>query len=232
MTEFTFRLICLGIPGAICYFFLAKITGRRGRNSLELTYQILIYSVLSYLLVDLVRGTLNCLFTIELVPLTPIIFSTQNFLTSRQIASAALSGGLLAFLLAFAMKRAWLNRFAISCKIFNRLGDEDLWHFFHSLPASEKTGGWLYLRDHKLNLVYYGEIRYWSESAHLRMANADLREAIIMNVSVYTNDSREHLYDTPILYVARKCDELTIEGIKPKSELKGKAAESKTLEQK
>jgi hypothetical protein len=83
-----------------------------------------------------------------------------------------------------------------------RFGDEDVWDFVHRSP--DVRGGWVVVRDHKLNLYYYCWIQAFSDSGKER-------ELLLRDVDVYDNASAEWRYKTPVMYLSRKQDELTIE---------------------
>ncbi len=63
--------------------------------------------------------------------------------------------------------------------------------------------GWVTVRDHKLDLYYYGWIEAWSDSG-------EERELILREVEVYKNSTAEFLYESDVIYISRKHDDLTI----------------------
>ena len=76
-----------------------------------------------------------------------------------------------------------------------------MWEYFHN---SLEYGRWVFVRDHKLDLVYFGWIETFSESG-------EKRELLISEVEVYSNQRDERLYAIPVMYVARERHDLTIE---------------------
>ncbi len=83
---------------------------------------------------------------------------------------------------------------------FKRSGDEDIWYLFHDGQTRE----WVYVRDHRTNLLYYGSILAYSDSERER-------ELILEDVDVYTNDTVERLYAVKTMYVSRSSHDLSIE---------------------
>ena len=53
ITEFTFRLMLLGIPGIGCYFLLKKLIGKIGADMVESVLSIFVLSILCYLSADI-----------------------------------------------------------------------------------------------------------------------------------------------------------------------------------
>jgi len=75
------------------------------------------------------------------------------------------------------------------------------------LSLDETNGGWVYVRDGKTDLTYYGYISAFSDSHQER-------ELLLSDVDVYgTNDlnDMELYYSVDYLYIARNRDDLTIE---------------------
>ena len=69
------------------------------------------------------------------------------------------------------------------------------------MPATN----WVFVRDHKLDLVYFGCVRVFSESK-------DERELILDDVEVHTNTRpSEKLYCAKAMYLSRNRYDLTIE---------------------
>ncbi len=60
------------------------------------------------------------------------------------------------------------------------------------------------MRDHKLDLVYFGWIEVFSDSEKER-------ELLLRDVKVYSNTTGEHLYDASVIYIARDRYDLTLE---------------------
>lgn len=118
------------------------------------------------------------------------------------IAPSCVIGSIFAMLASFIHNRRLLNRLGGKLGVSRRIGDEDLWEV---LLTDDVTNEWLFVRDHKLNLVYFAHPALYSESQMQR-------ELVLTDVSVYNNlDTSTPLYETKILYLSRQSDELTIE---------------------
>lgn len=118
---------------------------------------------------------------------------------TSEIGWACLIAVALAAIASCQHSNKWISRFSRLLHMSKRIGDEDIWEYFHE---SDKIV-WVFVRDHKLNLIYYGAVAQYSDSERER-------ELIIQDVSVYTADT-EHLYDTPALYVCRDKYDLSLE---------------------
>jgi hypothetical protein len=124
--------------------------------------------------------------------------------TTSELTGGVLSAFALCLLLSYLHRYNALNFIAQVIRATNRYGDEDVWHFFHNAPERQKNDGWVFVRDHKLDLVYYGYINVWSESGKQR-------ELVLSDVSVFHNKSGDELYSSDVVYLSRNAEDLTIE---------------------
>lgn len=63
---------------------------------------------------------------------------------------------------------------------------------------------WITVRDSENNIMYDGFVRAFSD-------NSKETELLLEDVSVYKNDSGEHLYDTNVLYLSLNRGKISIE---------------------
>jgi hypothetical protein len=144
------------------------------------------------------------------------IFSDQKSVKYYDILGATATSFILAFIISYLYRFNILNRIGQKIGATFRYGDEDVWHYFHRAPEIQKNEGWIFVRDHKCNLVYYGFISVWSESEKNR-------ELILSDVTVYTNDEGIELYTSDHIYLSRNIDDLTIEVPKQQNKEKDNA---------
>jgi hypothetical protein len=205
ITEFTIQIIIIGIPGIFCYFIASKLIGKIGKDNVESFLAIFLFSILSYLFFGLSLSLYNYIFC-KSVPNDIIqkIFINQKSVTANDILGATLTSFILAIVLSYLYRFNCLNRFGQKIGATFRYGDEDVWHYFHRAPEIEKNDGWIYVRDHKYNLIYYGYVSVWSESDKSR-------EIILTDVTVYNNNDGAELYSSQHVYLSRNADEISIE---------------------
>lgn len=205
MTEFTFGLLVIGTPGAVCYFLCQKLIGKPKRTTLEVILLIFLFAVLGYALASFTMAAASMLlgngFRSELLESALHARLTPTLGQTVQVVAA---GVVLAYLLSYLARFNVVNLIGQKIGATRRYGDEDVWHYFHNAPDDQKNGGWIMVRDLRAGLVYYGAISTWSDSGMER-------ELVLYDVSVYTNDGAEHLYDVAHLYVSRDRHDLTIE---------------------
>jgi hypothetical protein len=222
LSSLVIRLIFLAFPGVVAYKLYKRLRGRSPKRQWEDVLDIAIFSVASYLLLMLIsticnygmstlfRGKTSTSITqpwatsidnAAETTFAPFLDETKK-LSWTQILLAALCAIPIAYGSSRVPKLRWINRFGQWSGCTLRYGDEDLWEFFHE---GQGYGKWLYVRDHKLDLLYYGAVENFSETEKTR-------ELILANVSVFRNDCpTAPLYFTEKMYLVRRRDDITIE---------------------
>ncbi len=205
MTEFTVKLLILGLPGIICYFLWQKLIGRREKTTVEVILYVFVYTILAYMLVyayeSLVYFAVGGQFDSQA---KTILLGEDWEVTPQLMLRAICAGVVLAYLLAYCVRYNIANRLGQRIRATQRYGDEDVWHYFHNAPQDQKNEGWVMVRDLKTDLTYHCYISVWSESGMDR-------ELVLSDVSVYSSSTAEYLYDAQHIYLSRARDELTIE---------------------
>jgi hypothetical protein len=205
ITEFTFRILILGIPGILSYFLLGRLIRWREKDTALTIFCIFLLGTLSYLAYSAYYLYWAYCYGKPL-SLTPIqeLFSASGNLSALHIAGTCIASFYLSLVISYAQKEKLFNRMGQRMRITTRHGDEDVWEFFHNSPLGEKNNGWVYIRDHKENLLYYGYISAWSETE-------SIREVVLSRADVYDDSDGRHMYSVAQLYLARQPEDLSIE---------------------
>lgn len=212
ITEFTFRLMLLGIPGICCYFLLKKLIGKIGADITESVLSIFVLSIFCYLAADIfsiLPHLLPCLpWHSEATDFGLIrsLLSDSKLINDKAILVTTLFSAPVAGLVSILYRKKIWNRLCQKLKLTNRFGDEDVFNYLLDAERPD-TLGWFIVRDHKEELVYYGAITAWSDEGRDR-------ELTLSEVDVYSNEGdgkMDKLYSCPTLYLCRKRDDITIE---------------------
>lgn len=210
MSEFTVSIIIIGLPGIIIYFFSKKLIGITKHSNIEIVFLVFLYSILSYALIGFIEGLINLIFNGKFLSETAsIIFSNKPKIDIIIILKGVFSSVILSYLLSYGARYNFINIIGQKINATLRYGDQDVWHYFHNAPEEQKNDGWLFVRDYKENLAYHCYISVWSDSGMDR-------ELVISDVTVYTNDTAEYLYETDHLYLSRRREDISIE-VPPKN---------------
>ncbi len=210
VSSLAIRIIFLLLPGAIAATLYWKLKGRATRKDWEDFLEVIIFSIISYLLYALITYILSFfnfiwnIFGLRAKEFTyfQAFFSDAVPLDLTEVFYASLLSIPLAVVAAYSYKYKTINKVGQKIGATTRFGDEDIWDFFHHSPAIR--GNWTTVRDHKLKLYYLCWIQAFSDTGKER-------ELLLREVDVYNDDTGECLYKTDVMYLSRKNDELTIE---------------------
>lgn len=191
------RLVVLVLPGLVGSLFYRKLRGGRQQKDWRDLAEITLFALSSYAL----YGAALELFAAEGPVALKALFDEGVPVRWTEVVVASFISVGLAVLVSYVNEWKLINRFGKYIGATWRYGDEDVWEHFHN---SSEYGRWVFVRDHKLDLVYFGWIDTFSESGAER-------ELLISDVEVYSNEDGERLYEVPVLYVARDRHDFTIE---------------------
>jgi hypothetical protein len=208
---FLIRIVLLVIPGLAGYktFRILQSTGKSRKKIKDWQdfLSIVFISVLSYGLLFLVYMLITAIVaTIGKINISLSVTSIDALVNERvslnffEIVYASLLAMFLGLLSGIFYNKKILFRIARSLHITQHYGDDDVWSFVTNSDDVE----WLFVRDHKVGLVYYGSLSVFSESD-------EKRELLLEDVDVFNNANGKKLYHTDSLYICRGDDELTLE---------------------
>lgn len=198
------RLILLILPGIISWMLFNKLVSRVIRTKWEDLCEIIVFSVIIYSVFAIVVKIFGWIGWLGYnVTFFETVLDEKATVVWYEILVASLIGLPVAFIASYVHSNKLINKFGRLLKVTRKFGDQDVWDFFHNLPE-EPEYEWVYVRDHKTNLLYFGCIHAYSDSEKER-------ELLMGDVDVYTNDEGELLYKTKMLYLCRHRYDLTIE---------------------
>jgi hypothetical protein len=198
------RVVVLVLPGLVGSLFYRKLRGGRQQKDWRDLAEITLFALSSYALYG---AALEVFATAEGPVALEALFDESVPVRWTEVVIASLVSVGLAVGASYVQRFKLINWIGRKIGATHRFGDEDVWEYFHNSPD---TGSWLYVRDHKEELVYYGWLEAYSESG-------DDRELLLSDVEVYSDETDEPLDTVPLLYVSRDAYDFTIE-IPPKDQ--------------
>ncbi|MHC4439565.1 MAG: hypothetical protein ACYS3S_19585 [Planctomycetota bacterium] len=201
---FLVRVIFLAVPGIVCYMLFRKLAGRSKCQKWEEWCKIILFSLIIYGTYSLLVWILGffCWGKGELVFFKAILDEYEPIKWS-EIIIASLIGVPVALIATTIQTYRVVNFLGRKIRVTKRSGDDDVWDYFHNLPDTPEHE-WVFVRDHKTGLVYFGFIRAYSESEKER-------ELLLGDVDVYASGKDEILYRRVMLFLCRDKKDLTIE---------------------
>jgi len=213
MSELTLKIIVLLIPGGIGAIILERLTVHKPWTSFRFILNSILIGVFSYLFLQIIVLIIYysgvCL-KIEMSSYSKDLRIWDN-LNDRpgipyfEVICSSFFGLLLGLLLTKADTKKWLNNFAKKQDLSYKYGDENLYYYFLNL---EETN-YVYVRYIKYNMTYLGNVVSFSEAD-------DFKELVLSNVSVYSYDQSELLYEIAEIYLSLPKDDVIIESAQTK----------------
>lgn len=202
LDNFILRLFLLSLPGIITLYVFRMLKGKNAnKKDWEDIFEIAVFSLLSYLLFYLLVEANNLVLSKnDKVVFLSALFNSNIQIYWPEIIWTSILGFILAFIISAADTYKIVNKIGRILKVTSRYGDEDVWEFFHNM----KEVVWIYVRDHKYDLVYYGRVQLHSDTERER-------ELLINDVEVYRNSDGEFLYSTKSIYLCRDKYDISLE---------------------
>jgi hypothetical protein len=201
------RLAILLIPGIAGYklYKIARVSGWTGKliNRWEHLLYILLYSIVSYITLYNIQKIISVFTGREFknLNLYTMIDGTMS-IDYNELAFALIISLFIGLLAAVNYNKKWMYKLLNKINITNHYGDEDIW----SLVLNDCNVRWVFVRDHKLALVYKGYIQRFSESH-------EMREIYLTDVDVYDYEKEDSIYSVEAMYICRDDSEISIEPI-------------------
>jgi len=206
LSDFAIKLILLFLPGIISFLIINILTNHKEFKF----YFILIYSLLLgflnyfiyYLIIYLFNYIAKCfnLNFYKTVTFFDFINGILNKVDFFEIIIVCIVSIPVGFLFVIFINHNFLNTFAHHIKSTKKYSEVDVW----SHLMNTKIPGWVYIRDIKNNLVYYGYIKVFSDST-------EQDELFLKDVKVFRNSDAKFLYEIPGLYLCNSRKNMIIE---------------------
>lgn len=207
VSDLTVRLIVLLIPGILAALIVEKLTHHRPWSAFTFALNSVLLGFGSYAFHQLIL----CVWELKALssesPYNPktITFWTSLFdkdtsISLAEVALTCIFAVIIGYLVSASIHHKLVFRIAKQFGVSNKFGDEDVWAYF----LNSKDVEWIWVRDHSRGLVYEGWVQLFS-------VTTTIRELLLREVRVYTNDSSEFLYEVPAMYISRATPDITIQ---------------------
>lgn len=216
ITELVWKLFLLLFPGIITTFIYRSIATSRKYSPFEFTILSATFGIGVFILMELCISLFNILSCIYKgqnliwglnLTVWDTLFGNGGNINKMEIFFSYLAAFPLSLIIAGICQKDWIFNLLKKIGLTNRYGDDDVWAKF---LADEV---WMIIRIPSTNLAYFGYAIYFSDSG-------EKRELVLKDVSVYTNDAFEKLYEKDKVYLELKENDYSIE-IEKKEEQDG-----------
>lgn len=228
LSEFTFRLLFLFLPGIISLVIVKRLIVSKDTTPFYFTLYSFVLGVLSYLTLSIVMylyvwvrkiiSSSNVVYRKDIV-FFEVLFDAKPEPETFEVLWACFISIVLGIAISAAINHKILTRFAQYLRVTKKFGENDVWSYI--LNSDNQYVPWVVIRDPKNNLGYEGWIEAFSD---YHVTN----ELFLIDVIVFENSSNDELYRLPGLYITRNRESLNIEFIDPKFDDEGENDEQET----
>ena len=199
LSEAFLRVAVFLFPGLLSAYIVEILTIHRPWTQFRLLVNAVILGVASYIMLWIVQASIGSASSLELLDVS-VVWRSNEALPTKLIAWAAGSGIAVGLFVTASSTYGWHVRIAQRLRISRKFGALDVWGFVFNSPQVE----WATVRDHAHGLVYDGWVNAFSDTS----AEAEL---LLGDVKIYRNDTGEHLYSVPYLYLSLEKTSIAVE---------------------
>lgn len=199
ISEFAFNLLLIFFPGIICAYMVDMFTIHKERSQFQFVMHAFLLGFASYLIYGLALYSWSPNAVNNITFLNALSGSSTKIPLREILKACGVATGLAVVIIIVNTHKLHFRLFK-KLKITKKFGDQDVWGFLMNSPGTE----WITVRDLEHNVMYDGWVKAFSD-------NAREAELLMEDVSVYRNDSGDHLYDVDAQYLSLKRDKISIE---------------------
>tara|TARA_R110002050_G_scaffold57423_2_gene128849 strand:- start:9310 stop:9957 length:648 start_codon:yes stop_codon:yes gene_type:complete len=206
------------LPGIIAAVIADKLVSHDKWSSFKFGLYAFMLGVSSYALLQVITWFYNivtylwscCLFNWDfslqihwslLSTWTAAVSQTPSIVPLELILAIPFSF-IVALIASWTINHKVFNKIARKLSISNKYGDENLYSYFLNAQGID----WVYIRDMEANLTYQGRVASYSETD-------TMQELVLSEVSVFSYQDSDHLYDVPSIYLIKEMGKFVIEVI-------------------
>ena len=199
ITDYTFRIILLFIPGIIAFIIVDNLTIHKTTKTQHWIVYSLLLGFLSHMPWMILSEILSKKCGVAPVQFITNLVNKDTSINLNEILIASISALFLGAVISKGINDRWLYKISRVLKISNKFPEIDAWA---NCIAIYKPS-WIRIRDRGNGLIYQGRL--------ISTSDANERDGIVLEgVTVYTEDVKEN-FSTEVIYIPRKMENLTIE---------------------
>ena len=209
MTEFTFQLLFLFLPGLMAFIVVDTLTTHKPINNVWVFLYVVLLGWVCYVANYLVQVIW---FWCAEVPFAFVHMLTnkEQALNLSDILGACILSLPTGLIISWIINHHWLNRIAQFFRITRKHPNTDVWNQLMNQRGSDVE--WVVIRDQDKDLMYRGWVAFFADSTD------DFDEILLTGAEVYRNSTGIFLYNVPGLYLSMKHGSKVVEF--PKLKLK------------
>lgn len=149
LDQFTLTIIYLALPNIVLFSLFKILNGKNNDSALEKILYVVLYSVISYLMIDIVLyfNALICSQEYSSSVLEKIFLGRENIPIKYVFFAVGISI-LLSLLFTYIHSYKWIHRLAQVLRMTRNNGEDDVWHDFLNSHLERNNGEWYNILDH------------------------------------------------------------------------------------
>ena len=194
------EIAVLFLPGIVWALMDARYALKTRPSDTEFVLRAFIFGLISYAVTYIFYRLIGMEFApIDINKLDSLI----NYPIAKEIIFTLFVGLFCSIFWLYLSEKKFLEYYLLKFNIIKKYSakKEDVWSDLLELPIIKDRI--VKFRDFSNHLVYYGRIMSYSE-------NNGLRELVLRDVVIY-DSSRNKMADLPLMYIARKPDNINLE---------------------
>ena len=208
LSQFTFRLLLLFIPGVIVFFIARKLTAHKDTPFHWAFIEIFLYGLLSYSVFVIYISFLNLTIYSIVAGLDNIKYIVVDFkfvnsivhhntdVPLDEVFQTSLLALILSLIIAKAISKRWFYMFALKLRVSDQIGDS--WSF-----AMWKAD-WIRIYDSKEDRIYQGRVSIYSYAS-------EKTELLLTSVKIFQKSTGNELRKIDALFIRKDTEEIVIE---------------------
>lgn len=200
LSDFTFRLILVFLPGIIAFIIIDNLTIHKETKIHHWFVYPLLLGFLSYLPWYIIVKGVQLTYGVNLpFQFIASITDTKAQVNFSEVIIASLMAVIWGFLITKAITERYLFRFASKFNISKKFPEIDAWDNFNNIFDPE----WITVRDLEKGLSFQGRL--------ISSSDATDRDGIVLTDVKVHDAYGDFLYYVPVIYIPRKMDNLLVE---------------------
>lgn len=199
ISQFTWRLIVLFMPGLLTASMVNRFTVHKEWSNFDLIVRSLLFGVACYLLLYLLDST-PCFHGICDANIWNLFVKSDGLPSSQVFAIACGFSIPVAFGYSFVVRRKWVYKIAKKLGITSKSGEIDVWNFFLNVDEIQ----WVIVRFKDRPIVYEGSLSSFSE-------DGTTRELVLGDVRVHPTGDVGTFYELDFVYLSGEATTISIE---------------------
>lgn len=210
LSQFTFRLLLIFIPGIIIFFIAQRLTAHKEVPTHWAFIEIFLYGILSYTTYAIIYYSINIFIYVLIAGFGNFKFMSVGFqfinslidekiqVPIGEVVQTGIISFFLALIIAQAISKRWFYKISSQYGVSSKIGD--------GWTLAMENAGWIIIRDIEKDRIYEGWVLVYSDSS-------EKTEVFLTSPKIYQNSTGTLLRETDGLFLRKHNEDIIVEFI-------------------